>query len=286
MVRPLRIEYPGAFYHLTARGNRQEDIFSCDEDRRSFLKILGKTVSRYNWICHAYCLMDNHYHLLVETLDANLSLGMRQLNGMYTQYSNRNHRKVGHVFQGRFKSILVDRESYLLELCRYIVCNPVKAGICKEPGDWNWSSYNPSATGRNIPDCLTVDWLLGQFSKNKKSARNKYRDFVNEGLASQSSPWEKVVGQLILGSERFVEEMQTHLSKAANVREIPRTQRAAGRLSLEELFPAVNVIDKTQRNQLICKAHLNCCYTLKDIAEYLGIHYTTVSRVVSRGLRI
>ena len=286
MARPLRIEYPGAFYHLTARGNRQEDIFSCDQDRLIFLQILGKTVSRYNWICHAYCLMDNHYHLLVETLDANLSLGMRQLNGMYTQHYNRNHKKVGHVFQGRFKAILVDRESYLLELCRYIVINPVKAGMCKEPGDWQWSSYIPSVTGQNMPDCLTVDWLLGQFAKNKKSARRKYRDFVTEGLIRQSSPWKKVVGQLILGSESFLEEMQTYLSKGANIKEIPRKQRTAGRPSLKELFSEVNIKNKPKRNKLIYKAHLDCCYTLKDIAEHLGIHYTTVSRVISRSLEI
>lgn len=130
MARPLRIEYPGAVYHLTSRGNRQEAIFQDDEDRYGFLDIFGKTVRRYNWICHAYCLMDNHYHLLVETPDGNLSLGMRQLNGLFTQLINRRHGKVGHVFQGRFKSILVEKEAHLLELCRYVVLNPVRAKLC------------------------------------------------------------------------------------------------------------------------------------------------------------
>ncbi len=142
MARPLRIEYPGALYHITARGNRKADIYLRSSDRYKFLEILEKTVGRYNWICHGYCLMNNHYHLLIETPDANLSKGMRQLNGIYTQYFNRVHDSVGHLFQGRFKSILVEKESYLLELCRYIVCNPVRANLCREPKDWKWSSYN------------------------------------------------------------------------------------------------------------------------------------------------
>jgi hypothetical protein len=229
--------------------------------------------------------MDNHYHLLVETPDSNLSLGMRQLNGMYTQYYNRSHKKVGHVFQGRFKSILVDRESYLLELCRYIVCNPVKAGLCKRPEDWTWSSYNSTVSEKNIPDCLTVDWVLGQFSKHKKRARKAYREFIDEGLADKSSPWRKVVGQLILGSEGFIEEMQAYLEKGVSVKEIPRVQRVAGRPPLEELFHKPLVRNKGERNTLICKAHLEYCYTLKDIAECLGIHYTTVSRVVSKRMQ-
>jgi putative transposase len=281
MARPLRIEYPGAVYHLTARGNRQEDIFVCDEDRQNFLQILGKTVFRYNWICHAYCLMNNHYHLLIETPDANLSLGMRQLNGMYTQFSNRSHKKVGHVFQGRFKSILVERDSYLLQLCRYIICNPVKAGMCKKPGQWHWSSYTPTASGKNVPDFLTVDWVLSQFSKKKKSARKKYIEFVTKGLLEQLSPWKHVTGQVILGSKEFVEEMQIYQPTGNNLKEIPRIQRVAGRPTLAKLFPASRSFNKAQRNRVIYEAHLDFCYTLKEIADRLGIHYTTVSRVIS-----
>lgn len=137
MTRPLRIEYPGAVYHVTSRGNRQEVIFLTKDDRISFLDILKKTVDRYNWICHAYCLMGNHYHLMIETPDGNLSSGMRQLNGIYTQTLNRTHNRVGHVFQGRFKSILVEKQSHPLELCRYIVLNPVRAKSCTLPEQWN-----------------------------------------------------------------------------------------------------------------------------------------------------
>lgn len=144
MSRPIRIEFANALYHVTARGDRREDIFEDDQDRQMFLSTLEQVVIQFNWICHAWCLMDNHYHLLVQTPDGNLSKGMRQLNGVYTQASNRRHRRVGHLFQGRFKAILVDSDAYLLELTRYVVLNPVRAGMAKKPSDWPWSSYRAS----------------------------------------------------------------------------------------------------------------------------------------------
>ncbi len=229
--------------------------------------------------------MDNHYHLLIETPDANLSLGMRQLNGMYTQNSNRRHKKVGHLFQGRFKSIVVERNSHLLELCRYIVNNPVAAGMCKDPGDWKWSSYIPTAFGINVPDFLTVDWVLDQFSKSSSKSRPQYHEFVVEGLSNQKKPWEDVDGQVVLGSKSFVKEMQTYLSADSCDKEIPSIQRSVGRPSLAELFPASINTKKELRNQSICKAHLSFSYKLKEIAEYLGIHYTTVSKVISTSIK-
>ena len=127
MARPLRIQYDGALYHVASRGNERRIIFKDDSDRTAFLDILLKVNKRYNWLCHSYCLMDNHYHAIIETLDGNLSEGMRQLNGIYTQAFNRRHKRVGHVFQGRYKSILIQKESHLLEVCRYVVLNPVRA---------------------------------------------------------------------------------------------------------------------------------------------------------------
>ncbi len=281
MARPLRIEYPGAVYHLTSRGNRQEAIYLCNEDREAFLDILTKTVQRYNWICHGYCLMDNHYHLLIETLDANLSLGMRQLNGIYTQHSNRKHNKVGHVFQGRFKSILVEKETHLLELCRYIVLNPVRAGMVTYPKQWQWSSYAPTSTGKYVPSFLSLDWIWSHFSQHKGQARQLYIDFVDQGCKSPSSPWKKLIGQALFGSESFVEKMQIYLVDNISTSEIPKTQRYAGRPPLPSLLPKDIQTDKSKRNTAIAKAHLEYGYTLKQIAGRIGIHYTTVSKVIS-----
>src|SRR4030042_35639 len=142
MARPLRIEFPGALYHVTARGNARQDIFLDDDDRLLFCSVLERVVSRFHLLLHAYCLMNNHYHLLVETPEGNLSKGMRQINGVYTQQLNRRYNRVGHVLQGRYKAILVDKDNYLLELSRYVVLNPVRAGLVKQPSRWAWSSYH------------------------------------------------------------------------------------------------------------------------------------------------
>src|ERR671924_2148265 len=145
MARPLRIQYDGALYHVTSRGNERKWIFRDDFDRKLFLNILSQINQRFNWLCHAYCLMTNHYHLLIETPDGNLSKGMRQLNGVYTQRFNRQHGRVGHVFQGRYKAIIVQKESYLVELARYVVLNPVRARMVRSLAEWPWSSYRATA---------------------------------------------------------------------------------------------------------------------------------------------
>lgn len=141
MVRPLRIEFAGGLYHITSRGNKKEPIYLLDGDRENYLSVLKDTCTKYQWICHSYCLMTNHYHLLIETPISNLSKGMRYLNSVYTQKFNRVHNRVGHVLQGRYKSILVEKDNYLLELSRYIVLNPVRAGIVQNADEWLWSSY-------------------------------------------------------------------------------------------------------------------------------------------------
>ncbi|MFH1142435.1 MAG: transposase, partial [Candidatus Uhrbacteria bacterium] len=141
MARPLRIEFPGATYHVTSRGNARNDIFLSDNDRHQFLKTLSETIERYNWLCHSYCLMGNHYHILIETPEGNLAKGMRQLNGVYTQAFNKINQRVGHIFQGRYKAFLIEKEPYLLEVIRYIVLNPVRALLVNDPKNWKWSSY-------------------------------------------------------------------------------------------------------------------------------------------------
>jgi len=188
MSRPLRIEFAGALYHVTSRGDRRDDIYLDDEDRQQFLALLGEVCDLYNWVCHAYCLMSNHYHLLIETPDANLAKGMRQLNGVYSQFFNRRHDFVGHVFQGRYKAIHVEKESYLLELSRYIVLNPVRAEMVRSAKDWPWSSYRATAGLSTAPKWLHTDWLLAAFAKTKSRAIKHYRAFVAEGKG-QPSPW-------------------------------------------------------------------------------------------------
>jgi REP element-mobilizing transposase RayT len=182
MARPLRLEYAGALYHVTSRGDRREDIFFDDDDREIWLALFARVCSRFNWRCHAWCLMDNHYHIVIETIEGNLSQGMRQLNGVYTQQSNRKHGLFGHLFQGRYKAILVEKESYLLELSRYVVLNPVRAGMVKNIDDWPWSSYPAMMGDALAPQWLETDWLLRQFGKSRKVTRRKYKNFVHDGL--------------------------------------------------------------------------------------------------------
>lgn len=280
MARPLRLEYPGALYHVTARGNAREPIFLDLQDSQEYLSVLALVVERFNWLCHAYCLMTNHYHLMIETPDGNLSAGMRQLNGVYTQRFNRRHGRVGHIFQGRFKAILVDRDSYLLELCRYVVLNPVRAGMVRKPSAHALSSFRPTLGLDPVPAFLTVDWVLSQFAKTRVSARRRYGEFVEAGIGVPS-PWEALKGQTLLGSEGFIEKLRPYLRGRRKLREVPRKQRLLDRPSLKTLFGDTDQGSKARRNLLIRRAHLQCGYTLSEIAAYLDIHYTTVSKVVN-----
>jgi len=173
MARPLRIEYPGGVYHITNRGNDKKTVFKDDRDRETFLKILTFVNKRYHWICHAYCLMDNHYHLMIETPDANLSLGMRQLNGVYAQARNKRCNKTGHLFQGRYKAIVIQKDMHLLEVCRYIVLNPARAKMVEKPEGWKWSSYRATEGSEAPHPCFTVAWIPGQFSRTRVKAEKE-----------------------------------------------------------------------------------------------------------------
>jgi len=278
MARPLRIVYPGAHYHVTSRGNARGEIFKNDQDRRAFLDILDVVVSQFQWICHAYCLMGNHYHLMIETPEANLSQGMRQLNGVYTQTYNRMRRRVGHLLQGRFKAILLEKDSHLLELCRYIVLNPVRARMVSGPGKWRWSSYKATAGTGKALRFLTTDWILNQFGKKRIAAQDTYRSFVQEGVKG-SSPWEKLNGQIVLGGEAFVERCRNLVEGREGLEEVPKDQRQVGRPELKKIFQGANA---TRRDKKAYQAHVKYSYTLKEVADFLGVHYTTVSKGVKR----
>lgn len=276
MARPLRLEFSGAIYHLTSRGDRREAIYEDDTDRLQWLEVLSKACERYNWRVHAYCLMDNHYHVLLETADGNLSKGMRHLNGVYTQYFNRQHSRVGHVFQGRFKAILVEKETYLLELSRYIVLNPIRAHMIKNLDQWKWSSYLATSGQAQTPYWLETDWLLSQFGKRRKRARERYIDFVREGIGLPPI-WVNLRKQIFLGGEEFVDQHQRKIAEKEDLDEIPALQKRA------LIKPISYYQDKYQDvNIAIKEAYLTGGYTMKEIGGYFGKHYTTVSRIIKR----
>lgn len=274
MARPLRIEFAGALYHITARGNARGDIFQDDADRRRFLELLAEACEVFHWHCHAWCLMGNHYHLLVETGSATLSKGMRWLNGVYTQHHNRRHRRVGHLFQGRFKAILVEKESYLLELARYIVLNPVRARMVREASEWPWSSYRATAGMEPPHACLTRDWILRCFGDHLGTATRRYRQFVREGR-NQPAPWEQLKNQVYLGSDAFVERVQQQIDEEQSLDDIPKPQPLKPVKPLEhyqERFPA--------RDEAMARAWLDGHYSLEAVGKHFGVSRTTVSRAV------
>jgi len=280
MVRPLRIEYPGAVYHITSRGNEKKPVFKSDQDRINFLNTLQHVNKRYNWICHAYCLMDNHYHLLIETPDGNLALGMRQLNGVYTQLFNKLHGRIGHLFQGRYKSILIQKNRHLLEVCRYVVLNPVRAKMVAAPEAWTWSSYRATAGLESPHPCLTIAWVLGQFSGKRTKAEKEYKEFVAWGIGK--SVWQDVRGQAILGEEAFVDQLADHLKKHKDIPEISRSQRYAHRPGLNKIFTERILSNKQKRNRKIAAAVEKYGYTQRAIADHLGMHFTYVSQIMNR----
>jgi hypothetical protein len=224
--------------------------------------------------------MDNHFHLLIETPEGNLSLGMRQLNGVYTQTFNKRHGRVGHLFQGRYKAILIQKDSHLLEVCRYVVLNPVRGGLVKDPGQWRWSSYGATAGREKPPACLTTSWVLGQFSGKRRKAEREYREYVRCGIGKESI-WKDVKGQTILGKDDFVDGLTEYLRGHKDVPEIPKSQRHANRPALEKLFGGSIRRDRAKRDRVIREAVEKFGYTQRAVADYLGFHFTYVSRILN-----
>lgn len=273
MSRPLRIKVPCGLFHVTSRGDRRESIYLTDVDRHQWLRLFGQVCHRYNWVCHAYCLMDNHFHIVVETVEGNLSAGMRHLNGVYTQWHNRVHDRVGHVFQGRFKAILVQRDSYLLELARYVVLNPVRAGACARPDLWQWSSYRAMAGTEPSPAWLQTAWLLSQFGCHPAASTIAYVDHVHAGIG-RSSVWADLKNQVYLGDEDFAVHLRQQVLGIVEEIEIPRAQRRTAAPAL------ACFLAQPSRNHAIAQAYATGCYSLKEIGHAFGLHYATVSRVV------
>jgi putative transposase len=278
MARPLRLEYEGAIYHVTSRGNARQDIFLVDPDRELFLQVLGDTVKRFGWLCHAYCLMTNHYHLVIETPEAKLSRGMRHLNGVYTQAFNRRHMRTGHVLQGRFKGIVVEKESHLLELARYVVLNPVRARMVRSAKAWPWSSYRATAGLAEPPAFLTTQWLLDQLHRSPDRAAALYRRFVKEGR--DVDVWTELRGGILLGGDEFVAELKPLLADYEAARELPRRERHVARPSLQDLF--ADVRDRETRNRQIHAAIRIHEYRLQAVADFLGLRPSTISMIAAR----
>jgi len=278
MARPLRLEYENAVYHITSRGNARASIFLDKDDRARFLDTLADVVDRYGWICHAYCLMTNHYHLLIETPNADLSHGMQLLNGVYTQWFNRRHDRVGHLLQGRFKAILVEKESYLLELARYVVLNPVRAKMVRSVRDWPWSSYRATAGQTEVPKFLAVDWVLPQFDSDRERAVRAYRRFIRQGRGI--NVWDDLRAGALLGTDGFVDQLRPLLKEKPLNPEYRKRERFAARPSLEELF--ADVTDKATRNERIYQAVRIHHYTLREVGDHVGLLYSTVSVIAKR----
>lgn len=293
MSRQLRIEFPGAIHHVTSRGNERRNIFRDDHDRRHFLEILEEVVILRRWTLHAWVLMSNHYHLLVETPEIGLSRGMKKLNESYAKWFNTRHRRVGHLFQGRFKNILVERESHLLELTRYIVLNPVRCGAVKYAGDWKWSNYRATAGLTKPPPWLETDWTLMKFDPwNRGQAREDYRRFVAEGRGSEYKPWESLVGQIYLGGEAFCEMVQKIVDSQPRSRAYPRAQVEIVRPTLEHVIELVlkefsETLESLRRRNhrpgrkaFALLAHEDCGLTYRMIGEYLDISPPAVSQMI------
>jgi DNA-directed RNA polymerase specialized sigma24 family protein len=223
--------------------------------------------------------MTNHYHLVIETPDGNLSKGMRQLNGVYTQRSNRRHGRVGHLFQGRYKAVLADADSYLLELARYVVLNPVRAGMVQNPDDWPWSSYS-AMIGKATPDkWLTTEGILAQFSTDHLAAVKRYVEFVAAGLGRESI-WKSLSRQVFLGDDKFVERMQSKYEGLSEVIGVPKAQQRAPAPSLDKMAS-----EYEHRDQGILAAYATGEYSYQQIAEHYGLHFTTVGKIVRNARR-
>jgi len=281
MARPLRPQFPGAVYHITARGNNKQNIYYDEPDKIRFLKFLGQTVEQYRWLCHAYCLMTNHYHLLIETPEPNLSRGMKRLNSRYCITFNKKHRRVGHVLQGRYESVVVQKETYLLELCRYIVLNPVRAFMVEKPEEWKWSSYLATAGKEKPQSFLTTDWILAHFGKRSKTACENYINFVYDGI-EKDGPWDKVEGGIFLGDPDFIKETRSWMGEEELSLEIPRIQRKATRPTLNELFPEHIITNKGKRDQQVLEAFQKHLYTQREIAEHLNLHPAYLSQIIKQ----
>ncbi len=274
MARRARVESPGAAYWVETRCSKGASHLLDAADRDRFMEILGHVVTRHRWICHAYCILEVGYDLVVETPEANLSRGMRDLNGEFTQSFNRRRRCKGPVFKGRFGSWPVEKGTPLVEVCREVVLAPVRAGLVKKAGKWRWSSFGATAGTEDMAPFLRSEWLLAQFGGRPKKARNRYEKFVKAG---QRLPAPSVGRGGFVGSEAF----GARLSRP-KLAPKPTPNGPQGRPPLSRLLPRTVAHDHAERDRRVAKAYLRFGYTLAELGGALGLHPATISRIVRK----
>jgi REP element-mobilizing transposase RayT len=267
MARPLRVEYPGAFYHVINRGHRQEPIVLDNRDRERFLSDLERMAGQFHVLIHGYCLMTNHYHLILETPNGNLSRAVQWLNVSYATYYNRRHQWVGHLFQGRFKAVLVDAGTYLEALSRYIHLNPVRAGLASRAWEYPWSSCRHFVKAENVPPWLEVNRILGGFGRTGAVARRRYAAYLSEPEAT--NPLDDVIRGSLLGSESFVQWVKdTFLSARRRDREIPDLKVLSPRPPVEAIIREVAEKWRVSPEQILTRGRKR--NRARDVAIYLS----------------
>jgi len=276
MSRSLRIEYPGAFYHVTARGNERKTIFKATEHYEKFIGYLESATERYGAKVHCFCLMPNHYHLLLGTPRGNLHTILHHLNTSYTNYFNAKTRRAGHLFQGRYHAILVEKDRYALELSRYIHLNPVRAHLVSDPSRYHWSSCSVYVGSGKEWEWLESEFILGQISSEERRARRGYEKYVREGVRQEMEhPLEKVIGSTVLGSEGFIEWVRTRWVRKQDIsRDVPALRRLARwpdlSMILKETQKAFASRTAESRRVALYLSHRISGVSLREIGEFFG----------------
>jgi REP element-mobilizing transposase RayT len=278
MARRRRIQFLGAVYHVMSRGNRKSTIVDDDDDRRAFMNTFGEAARDHHVRVYACCLMGTHYHTLLDTPRGNLSEFMRTLNSEYSKAFNRRHERVGHTFEQRFESLVVQREKYLRRVARYIALNPVKARLCRDAADWPWSTHRATAGLEDAPSWLHLDWLRWAFRAGLlPDAQHHYQEYVRDpaGLT-----WSFAL-TAALGTPRFKKAVGASLERCGEDRPIPGDCRRWARPPLEQVFSSEEA-DSRSRDALILLAHMTCGYRLAEIARFLAVAPSTVSKALTR----
>lgn len=282
MARPLRIEFPGALYHVTSRGNEQRSIFRANHDREAFLGFLAVATRRFGWSVTAWVLMNNHFHLVIQTPEPNLSKGMHWLNGTYAGWFNRRHGRAGHLFQGRFKALLVERESYFSNVLRYVVRNPVRAGIVERPEDYRWSSYRATAGLDDAPGWLDTSAAYEVFDDDPTAARAQYREFVDAEAGSNECLWSSLTNGLYLGSPAWAKEMRAFVESRPRSTDHPQVQRAIGRPQMHTVIATVAKVAGESVEAIVARGS-----QLRHLVAWLGWHEGLLTlRSIAASLRL